>query len=120
LIRRWTFVLGIVATLTVIILALYALIPAGHRAVDYYVVTNPETLLIGTITGAGESLRVDVVESPTEVSLTVKAFTDPFTWPWAPHADVGRAVELVVELEAPLGDRLVVDEFHTVPRQSGS
>ena len=109
---RWSLAAaGVLVAIAIFIVGLYAFIPAGHRAVDWYAILDADTLLIGTVTGDGESIRVDVSESPTEVRLTVQAFS----WPFVVHADLGREARLVVELEAPLDDRPVVDEFHTVP-----
>lgn len=112
--RVLLILVGAAMAVAVGVVSVYALIPASQLAVNHYVVVDADTLVISTVTGDGQTLRVDVAESPTEVRLTVNSFT----WPFGAKSDLGRDVELAVELDAPLGDRPVVDSFHTVPTKA--
>jgi hypothetical protein len=74
--------------------------------IEYYRLVGDRTIVVGTITGVATWSRVSsVTETPTSVVVAVRSFDIPFV----PRSGVGLPIEYVVTLEAPLGDRTVVD-----------
>lgn len=108
--RHWVIGVGsAVAVVALLTAGFLALNPGTARLLDYYEVVDANTIIGGTVTGDASWTRVTgVVESSSEVKITVRSFTWPVT-----TASIGRQIELTVSLEAPLGDRRVTDEFHT-------
>jgi hypothetical protein len=73
--------------------------------IDYYRLVGDRTIVVGTLTGVATWSRVSsVTETPTSVVVAVRSFRFPVPAPAA-----GIPIEYVVTLEAPLGDRTVVD-----------
>lgn len=107
---------GIVAIVLVaaVAVALVALPFAFRRdlVIDEYVVVDEDTLMLEAVAGDGEILTTDVVESETEVRVTIKVIP----WFLGARADIGRPVRVSVDLTRPLGGRIVVDAFHRVPK----
>lgn len=82
--------------------------------VDSYTLEGPSTLVIEAVGGRGAWLRLtDVVESDTEVRITVKRVSIPLLGRTA----IGIPEHFVVELDEPLGDRVVNDGFGEVLRR---
>lgn len=100
--RRWFIAAAVVVT------AVWALMAIYDRAqpLDYYRLVGDRTIVVGTITGRGTWTRVSsVTETPISIVVAVRSFPIPFV----PAAGVGIPIEFVITLEAPLGDRTVVD-----------
>jgi hypothetical protein len=99
--RRWV-VLALVAALAFV----------GYRQLDtatwiyYYRVVDDHTLLVGTVSGPGASVRVtDVAETPTTVTITVTSFF----FQLGPSTAMGVSYESVAKLIDPIGGRTVID-----------
>ena len=99
--RRWV-VLALVA----------AVLFVGYRQLDaathiyYYRVVDPHTLLVGTVSGPGASVRVtDVTENRPTITITVTSFF----FQLGPSTAEGYSYESVAKLIDPIGGRTVVD-----------
>lgn len=119
---RWAGPIGLVAMSAVVLIAFAAIVfglgpdlvdreagtvvPAfAHRIVD------DDTLTIITETGEGDFTRItDVTETASAVRITIRSMEAPGL-----RVSQGRILELTVELEAPLGHRVVHDGIHEVP-----
>jgi hypothetical protein len=53
-----------------------------------------------------------VIETDSEVRIAIRSLRGPGTYP-----DVGYPIVWTVDLAWPLGDRVVQDGFHEVPRR---
>jgi hypothetical protein len=90
----------------------------GHvEPIEYYRLMEPDTIAIGTYTGAKPvwTRVADVTETESGVLIVVK------TWMIPPFMRPGIAysIELTVILDGPLGDRVVLDgRLREVPRMS--
>ena len=99
--------------LLLVILAALAAVAFFFVAVDHpvpierYRVRDDDTIVISVFGGGNwywtRVASVDV--TPTTVSITVRTTEVDFL----PHTDIGINYEFVVDLDAPLGDRVVVD-----------
>ena len=80
--------------------------------IDFYKLLDPATIRVTTYAGSAAWTRVtDVTETSSQVDIVLKS------WEWpVPQAGIGELVPLTVTLDAPLGDRLVTDGLHEVPR----
>ena len=93
-----------------------ALIFLFVRALDqpapifYYHVVDDRTLIVGSVTGSGTWTRI-VSVSETESSITVSIGSLRAPLP----GTGGEIVELTVRLQAPLGERSVIDGRSGVP-----
>jgi hypothetical protein len=95
-------------------LATIAMAGGQPRAVDYYVRVDEDTILVSTITGAGEWTRVtELQETDSQVRLVVRATS----WPLGATASVGGELRILVDLARPLGDREILDSYHVVPER---
>ena len=112
--RSWLLAGSLLAALAVFAVGFWLLRPGSDPLiVDYYRVSDENTLVIGTTAGDGEETRITaVVETSDSVTITAQTFRFMF----GPMSSIGRPVELVVELDRPLGDRGVFDPYHAVPR----
>jgi len=111
--RRWWVVLAVLA-----VVALLAFM--GYRSLDtpswiyYYRVADQQTLLVGTISGIGATVRVtNVTETPSTVTITVSTFL----FEVGPQAAVGIPHESVAKLHDSLGERSVIDGSSGLPVQ---
>lgn len=105
---------AIAGFLLAIVLATLALSGGQPRAVDYYVRVDEDTILVSTISGAGEWTRVvELQESDAQVRLVVRASG----WPVGAVASIGREIRILIDLAGPLGDREIVDTYHVVPER---
>lgn len=99
--RPWLVAAGVVAAAGAVFAVMDRPAP-----LDYYRLVGDRTIVVHTITGRATWTRVSSVsESPTSVVVTVRSFRIPFV----PASGVGIPIEFVITLEAPLGDRTVVD-----------
>ena len=100
--RRW-IVLAIVA---VLVFTAYRMLDA-RSTIDYYRVVDPQTLMVGTGEGArcvdpGHQRRRDASDGPITVDVLLV--------PARPkHGEGVSASNSVAHLQAPLGDRTVID-----------
>ena len=82
--------------------------------IDYYRVVDHQTLLVGTVSGEGATVRVtNVTEAPTTVTITVSTFY----FQLGPGTSVGIPYESVAKLQEPLGSRTVIDGSSGLPVQ---
>jgi hypothetical protein len=107
---RPLIVLGVIGV--VLVVWLFVLEPGNPRLLDDYALEDADTLRVGTTTiDAGWTRVTEVTETESEVLIVVKLFT----WP-VPGGGPEERIEFVVDLDAPLGDRVVTDPFHEVLR----
>jgi hypothetical protein len=98
--RRWL----ILAVVMVLAIAWVGLLDRA-MPISYYRVVDPQTLVVGSLTGAGAWTRLtSVAETPAAVTVTVSSLSAPL-----PGTAAGYSLELVVKLHDPLGSRPVVD-----------
>ena len=84
------------------------LIPA-----DSYRVVDADTIAVTGTTGQGQWTRItNVIETDSDVRIAIRSLRGPGT-----YADVGYPIVWTVDLARPLGDRVVQDGFHEVPRR---
>jgi hypothetical protein len=104
--------LGLLSVVAVLVVAQILTDPGHVQLVRSYELVDEQTIAIQTGTSSSEWRRdVEVVESSTEVRVTVRTFNWPFT------AGTGVDLELLVDLDEPLGDRRVFGPFREVPRR---
>jgi hypothetical protein len=78
---------------------------------EYYRMMDPDTIIIGVVSGRIAWTRVtDVAETGSEVRITVRTIDNPL-----PATGQGFPIELTVDLDEPLGHRVVVDGTWEVP-----
>jgi hypothetical protein len=107
--RRWV-VVGLV-----VVLALAALrLLYQPLALESYRVLDPATLVV---TGFGALTARTNLSDVTETDSTVSIRVDAFTFELGPSTAVGHPLDVVVHLQTPLGDRVVIDGStgHEVP-----
>ena len=111
---RWLLTAVLLGVAALLVVGLWIARPGGTPAfIDYYGIVDQDSIVIGTLTGDGDETRVtDVRQTAETVTITVQVFTVIF----GPRADIGRPIELLVDLDRPLGDRKVWDPYHEVPR----
>ncbi len=75
-------------------------------SIFYYRVVDDRTLLVGTVSGAGATVRVTTLaETPTTVTITVSSFNVQL----GPGTGAGTPYESVASLREPVGVRTVID-----------
>ncbi|OGN80893.1 MAG: hypothetical protein A2X23_06550 [Chloroflexi bacterium GWC2_73_18] len=107
--RRWLVVAVVVVLVVAWVRALDRAMP-----IEYYRVVDAQTVVVGSLTGAGAWTRLtSVVETPAAVTVTVSSLQAPL-----PGAGAANLLELVVKLHDPLGSRPVIDgsDGENVPR----
>jgi hypothetical protein len=95
-------------------LVAYRLLDASAR-IEVYREIGPGALLLETIGGRNAWVRVtDVVETPTQVTVTVRSLYIQL----GPTTAQGYVYESLAQLADPLGDRTVIDgsDGHVVER----
>jgi hypothetical protein len=99
---RWTWPLFVLAALIVILI----LSTDQDARLEAYRVLDDDTIEVQFIGGTNWFwTRLDSLEESAEsVMIRVRSFE----WP-VPHTDVGVPYELTVDLDAPLGERIVID-----------
>jgi hypothetical protein len=112
--RGWLVTAVLLAAAALLVAGLWIARPGSPpKFIDYYGILDEDSIVIGTLTGDGDEIRVtDVNQTADTVTITVQTFTFIF----GPRADIGRPIELLVDLDRPLGDRQVWDPYHEVPR----
>jgi hypothetical protein len=111
--RSWVLALVALALVGIFVFGFVAFRPGAPVGIRYYRVADENTIVIGVITGSGETRVTHVEETPETVTLTV----EEFSWFWGASTQVGRQAELTVDLDAPLGGREVRDPTHVVRRE---
>src|SRR5665811_1738652 len=109
--RRWWVVVAVIAIVTVLVFTVYGSFDRPSW-IDYYRVVDDETLLVGTISGPGATVRVTNV---TETSSTVTITVSTFLFQIGPQAGVGIPNESVAKLHDTLGSRSVIDGSSGLP-----
>jgi hypothetical protein len=90
-----------------------ALLGGEQLPANAYRVEDADTIIVTGITGPGAWTRItNVVESGTEVRITVRSFR----WPGS-YTSIGEPIAWTVDLERPLGDRIVHDGLGELPRE---
>lgn len=80
----------------------------SRERLDSFRRSGETTLVVQGERGEGDWSRVvSVEETATSVTVTVKTLSIPLL----PRSAVGYPTEFIIELDAPLGDRLVTDGF---------
>ena len=75
-------------------------------ALQSYRILDPQALVVRGFAGATARTNLsDVTETVSTVSIRV----DAFTFELGPSTAQGHALDVVVHLDAPLGDRTVID-----------
>jgi hypothetical protein len=98
-------VLAIFGIVGLVAIAAYSLFDQPSH-IDYYRAVDEQTLLMGTISGPGATVRVtNVVETPEQITITVSAFH----FQLGPQTASGVLYESEAKLGNPLGNRIVVD-----------
>ncbi len=106
--------IGIGLATAVLIVLIYIASGGSPMRVDSYTVEGPSTIAVVAEKGRGDWVQLtDVVESEDEVLITVKQLEIPLL---AGPADA-ELVRFVVELESPLGERIVNDGYGEVLRR---
>jgi hypothetical protein len=94
----------LLAGVAVLLLAAYLLI-GRPVPIESYRVLDERTIAIRVVTGDLTWTRVAAVrETDSAVEVAITAVSAPL-----PMADIGRPVELTVDLQRPIGDRTVFD-----------
>lgn len=95
--------------------AAYAVFGGSTVPVDSYRVLDEDTITIEVTTGDFSWTRVaNVRETESTIEITVRTVALPL-----PMASVGYSMDLMVDLDQPLGDRTVVDAYGSEPRRVG-
>lgn len=107
--RVWPGV--VVATGLVIVGGTYVAAGGAPVRVDSYRLARDSTIVVEAERGTGDWVRLtDLEESDTQVRVTVKRVSIPFFG----RTGVGIPVYFTIDLEQPLGDRVVEDGFGDV------
>lgn len=78
-----------------------------------YRVEDADTIAVVGLTGDGAWSRItNVVETPTDVQVSIRALHWPGSWTYG-----GQRIEWTVDLARPIGDRTVTDGFQALPQQ---
>lgn len=78
-----------------------------------YDVIDADTIVVASLTGQGAWTRItNVVESASEVRVSIRFLR----WPMGTFTNEGYPIEWTLDLNDPLGDRVVHDGIHPVPR----
>jgi hypothetical protein len=86
----------------------------GASLIQYYRVVDEQTLVVGTISGVGATVRVtDLEETSTTVTITVRSFHVQL----GPGNAGGSAHESVATLQESVGARTVIDGSSGLPIQ---
>ena len=108
---RWRWIAA--AAVLVLVIAAVRLLDSATW-IYYYRVVDDRTLLVGTISGEGATVRVTkVTEAPTTVTITVSTFF----FQLGPGTSIGIPYESVAKLQEPLGSRAVIDGSSGLPVQ---
>jgi hypothetical protein len=111
--RRLWAVVAVIAIVAVLVFTAYSAFDRPSW-IDYYRVVDEQTLLMGTISGPGATVRVtNVTGTPSTVTITVSTFL----FEVGPQAGVGYRYESVAKLHDPLGTRTVIDGSSGLPVQ---
>jgi hypothetical protein len=95
--------------------AAYAVFGGSNVPIDTYRALDNDTITVEVTTGDFSWTRVaDVRETESTVEITVRTVALPL-----PMASVGYSMNLMVDLDQPLGDRTVVDAYGSQPRRVG-
>jgi hypothetical protein len=109
--KKW--LVGLIGAGIGVAIVAHAASGGSPMRVDSYTVEGPTTIVIQADGGSGTWLRLtDVEESSTEVRITVKRISVPL-----PRTAAAVPIYFVVELDDPLGDRVVTDGFGEVLRR---
>lgn len=105
----------LVAVAVVLILAVGAVrLLDRASAILYYRVVDDRTLLLGTVSGPGATVRVTNL---TETSATVTTTVGAFSVQLGPGTGAGMPYESVATLQNPVGVRMVIDGSSGLPIQ---
>jgi hypothetical protein len=105
---------GIGLAVVVGVIVVYVASGGSPMRVDSYTVEGPTTIVVEAEKGGGEWVQLtDVVESESEVLITVKRLSVPLLG----RSGAAVPVYFTVELDAPLGERSVNDGFGDVLRR---
>jgi hypothetical protein len=104
---KWRWRAAVAPAVAVLVIVLVGSVRALDRPmpIEGYRLISPSSIGLETITGPGSWTRVTgVSETSSSIMVTVNSLQAPL-----PGSDVGQFLELVINLDAPLGARLVID-----------
>jgi hypothetical protein len=99
--RRWV-VVGLIVVLALATLRLLY----QPVTLESYRIVDPRELVVS---GYGSSTARTNLSDVTETGSTVSIRVDAFTFELGPGTALGEPLDVIVHLEAPLGDRTVID-----------
>jgi hypothetical protein len=110
--KPWLFILPLAALVLVALGVLAFQLLDTPARIDYYRLADDHTVIVGTTSGPRAWVRVTgVSETSKAVTITVRTVFIQL----GPSTAVGYAYESEAKLEAPLGDRRVIDGTTGLP-----
>lgn len=100
-------VVGLVGVALVLAVGIAVFLTDQEASIEAYRVRDDDTVVITALGGTNWiGTRVHQV---TESDEMIRVWVRSFEWPFLPHNDRGVPFRFVIDLDAPLGDRLVVN-----------
>ena len=110
--RTRPLLIAVVLGALAVAVAVVVLLGGDRQRLNWYQVAGDAMLAVEAEEGQGDWTRVTSVEETDDaVEITVKSLSVPFV----PRPAIAFPIELLVELDRPLGDRTVLDGYSEVP-----